>query len=332
MISIKRFLNHSEDEAVFWQAVSMLLDKIGSQAVQGDRAEYEAFGRKFEQIRESLASSATPESLLVTVGSAAQTMSDYNRRVTRFIRRQGSEIHNIISMLTDTVVKMSGENTRFSRNFQEIGNSMERFEELESLADLKIRLRECLSDFRDETLRQKAEMEGVISELQQQVERSSESAGAIRDIDPATGLPQQDAAEELMHQSLKAGTRKYIVTMVVNRVQSINARFGYQVGDRVLRTCREHVEKHLSPGDQLFRWAGPTIVLVMERADPLEAVRVHLKRILDTKIEESFDLGTRSVLIPISMAWSAFKLVSPVGIAVRQIQTFVASQSPRDFA
>lgn len=135
-----------------------------------------------------------------------------------------------------------------------------------------------------------------------------------------------------MPKGLKAGTRSYVVTLVINRMQSINARFGYYIGDQILRTCRESIEKQLSPGDQMFRWAGPAMVLVLERADTLEVVRGQLKRILDARIEETYSLGSRAVLIPIAMAWSAFKLVSPVPIAVRQIQTFIASQSPRDFA
>jgi len=230
------------------------------------------------------------------------------------------------------VLKMSGGNTRFAQSFQEIGDGMEKAVALEDFQGLKLRLRDCLQEFRDESLQQKAEMEGVITALQKQVEVGRNVPELSPDIDPATGLPRQEAAEATMLRNLKAGTRNYVVTLVVTRMQSINARFGYQVGDQVLRTCREKLEQQLLPGDQMFRWAGPALVILLERTEPLEIIRGQLKRILDAKIEETYDLGSRSVMIPITMAWSAFKLISPVGIAVRQIQTFIASQSPRDFA
>jgi hypothetical protein len=82
----------------------------------------------------------------------------------------------------------------------------------------------------------------------------------------------------------------------------------------------------------MFRWNGPAIVMLLERPEPLDVVRGQLKRILEVKVEETFDLGHRSVLIPISTAWSAFRLVSPMALAVNQVQTFIASQTPRDFA
>jgi GGDEF domain-containing protein len=332
MISIKRYLNSGNEEAVLWQVVCLLIEKIGSQAVQGERCEYDAFVANVQRIRSSITSDLNSEGLLLTAGSVVQAMTDYNQRVYRFIRRQGSEIQTIVSMLSETVVKMSGGNTRFAQNFQEIGDGMERAAALEDLNGLKLRLRDCLQEFRDEALKQKAEMEGVINALQQQLERERESVEVDPEIDPATGLPRQNAAEAVMHNSLKTGARYYVVTQVVNRMQSINARFGYHVGDQVLRTCRNKVEEQLQPGDQMFRWAGPALVLLLERAESLESVRSQMKRILDAKIEETYDLGSRSVMIPITMAWSAFKLISPVSIAVRQIQTFIASQSPRDFA
>jgi len=331
MISIKRFLNQDGQDVVLWQVVSLLLEKIGSDAVQADRSEFEAFGSNIKRIRESLSDSAS-EYLLLNAESAVQAMTDYNQRVSKFIHRQGSEIQNVVAMLTDTVVKMSGGNTRFARSFQEIGDSLDSTPGTVDLQNLKLRLRKCLQEFQEETLQQKAEMEKVITTLQLQVEGSRNGCEMpMEDPDPATGLPQQRSAEAAMVTNLKAGPRTYVATLVVNRMQSINARFGYQVGDRVLRTFREKIEKQLSPRDKMFRWAGPAIVVLIDRPESLEIVREHLKRILDAKFEETFELPDRSVLIPISASWSAFKLISPVSLAIKQIQSFIASQSCRDF-
>src|SRR5215469_4129732 len=152
MISIKRYLNREGDEGVLWQVICLLIEKIGTQAVQGDHTDYQSFARNIEHIRDSIAIAGTPETLMVTAGSAVQAMADYNRRVSRFIHRQSLELQNIVSMLTETVVKISGENTRFARTFQEIADSMERSMALEDLQRIKARLGECLKEFRDEAL------------------------------------------------------------------------------------------------------------------------------------------------------------------------------------
>jgi GGDEF domain-containing protein len=332
MISIKRFMNRSEEEAVIWQALYLLLEKIGSEAVLGDPTESGDFIKNLERARESVVDAATPETLMVCIGSAVQSMAAHKQRVSRFIERQRREIQTMVSMLTKTVAKLSGDNTRSAQSLREIGEKLESTVGLEDLQELKARLSDCLRDFHDETRKQKAETEEMITALQQAVDRSREGNERCLDADPATGLLRQDAAEASMLKNLKAGTRSYIVTVVVNRMQSINARFGYQVGDQVLRTCSDSIEKQLVPGDQMFRWSGPAVVLVLQRTESLEMVRGHLKRILDARIEETFSLGTRAVLIPISTSWSAIKLVPPVGLVIKQIQAFIASQSPRDFA
>jgi GGDEF domain-containing protein len=330
MISIKRFLNRSEDEAVLWQVINLLLEKIGTHAVQGDRLEHEFFVKSLDRIRDSVAAVTTPETLLVTIGSAVQAMADHKQRVSRFIERHRREIQLIVSMLTETMVRMGGDNTQFAQTFQQLGDRLERAVALEDLQTLKVQLRECLRDFQDETLKRKTEMDSVITTLQQEVERTTTGSDSLLGTDPATGLPGQSAAEAAMLKALKAGTRTYVVTLVVSRIQSINARFGYNIGDQVLQTCRETVEKQLLSGDQMFRWTGPAIVLIIERADSIDVVRGQLKRILDARIEETYSLGSRAVLIPISLAWTALKLLSPLPIAVRQIQTFIASQGTAD--
>ena len=332
MISIKRYLNRTDSEAVLWQGICFLLEKIGAEAVQGDQNEFDAFNHHIEDIRESVAATATPETLLVTLGSAVKAMADHKQRVAKFMRRQRGEIHNIVLMLTETVVKMTGENTYFAKSFREIGERMERAVVLEDIEELKSCLHACLLDFHKETLQQRAEMENAIQSLQQQLQRSREAAGPLPDADLAAELPQQEEAEAAMLASLQTGARNYVVTMVISRMNSINTRYGYQIGDKVLHTCRAQIGKQLLPCDQLFRWPGPVMVMLLERADTLEAVRGQLKRFLDAKIEETYDLGSRSVMIPITLSWSVFKLVPPVGCAVKQIQSFISSQIPHDFA
>jgi hypothetical protein len=88
---------------------------------------------------------------------------------------------------------------------------------------------------------------------------------------------------------------------------------------------REHLQKQLSTTDHLFRWAGPALVAIIKRPSPLGDVRLQVKRMLDTRIEVTYSGAGRSVLIPISAAWSALTLTS-TDDAHRQIEAFIATQ------
>jgi GGDEF domain-containing protein len=165
--------------------------------------------------------------------------------------------------------------------------------------------------------------------LQRQIERrpAGERAAEPTDSDPVTGLPNRSAALLAMQAASESGSRLYIAAMVVKGVQSVNLRFGFGVGDRMLRSFKESVERQLSSADKLFRWDGPALIVLMDRAEPIAQIRAQFKRILENRLEANYDVDGRSVLIPIVADSLTFSLMPPVALAVKQIQTFVAGQS-----
>jgi hypothetical protein len=61
-----------------------------------------------EHFRESANHDATPETLFLTAGSAVQAMENYNRNISAFPRKQGSELQCIVSMLFARRVESPG--------------------------------------------------------------------------------------------------------------------------------------------------------------------------------------------------------------------------------
>jgi diguanylate cyclase (GGDEF)-like protein len=149
--------------------------------------------------------------------------------------------------------------------------------------------------------------------------------------DPTTELAGKEACLKAMQDPVAAGKRRYVVTMSVNRIQSINARFGHAAGDRILKVFADFITRQLNPADKVYRWTGPALVALIERSETLERVRDQIRRIMDMRLDENLDLEGRAVLIPVSSAWSVFQLGAPTA-AERQIQVFIASQGNRQFA
>jgi GGDEF domain-containing protein len=150
-------------------------------------------------------------------------------------------------------------------------------------------------------------------------------------FDPATGAQGQQDCLAALQEAIDRGTRHYVLVTIVNRVQPINARFGRNAGDRMLLRFKEYLENQLTSSDQLFRWTGPAMVALLERQEEFSHVRSLVRRMLDVPIEETYELSGRSVLIPISAAWSMFVLSSTKEATEKQIHAFIASQGCRDF-
>jgi len=339
MISLKRYFNASGEETSFAQVetslrqtVSLLISAMGSSAVDGDPAEFSDFRGEIKRIRDGLAPDLPPERLTDLAEAATRALTAYNKRIKALLISQGSEVKHILSLLQDTVINIAGENTRSGKRLQEITIELEKSGAVTDLRVLKGRLTDCLKDLREETLQQKTEAAGTMLKLQMTIEQSRGAvASAGNSLDAVTGLPGRDDALVAMQAAVAGGVRQYAVIMVVNRVQMVNARFGREVGDRMLVVFREHMTKQLAAGDKLFHWAGPAFVAILEREVPLGIVRLLVKRMMDVKIEVDYSGDGRSVLIPVSAVWFALPLTS-ASDADKQIQIFVAAQSAGDYA
>jgi GGDEF domain-containing protein len=335
IISLKRYLNANSDHAPLRQIISLLIARMGSSAVEGDVAECAAFRVDMKLIADGLDPDLPAGSLLIQAETALQALAIHNKRIESLLASQGNEVSHILGMLQDTVINIAGENTRSAKRLREITVELEQSGAITDLRVLKGRLTECLKGLREETLQQKADAAATVQKLQMTIERSQSGAGAVAKpgnrSDPVTGLLCRDDALIAMQTAIDGGARQYAVAMVVNRVQMINVRFGHEVGDRMLVGFKEHVEKQLLPAGQLFRWAGPALVAIIERPEPIGNVRVQVKRMLDSKIEVMYTGEGRSVLIPISAGWSALPLISTAD-ADKQIGAFIASQTSGNIA
>jgi GGDEF domain-containing protein len=331
MVTLKRYLSGAEGEASYRKVIGLLLGGIADHGVCATAEELEAFREEMRGILEKAHADSSVDQLSAAGSAAIHALDSYNSRTTRRIRRQAAEMQNVISMLAQTVITISGGSDRSAEALSEIKRELEQTGAIPDIQKLKLRLADCLKKVCDESTRQKTESAAILQELQHGVQSVQNSAAAEPEIDPVTGLPRVSAAKIAFLEGLKSSGRKYIVMMVVDRMQPINARFGNSVGDEVLKVIRKYIEANIIfPGDRLFRWTGPTLVALMARQEGIDQMRAWLARVLDRKIENEFDLGGRSALIPLSVAWSVIALIPPATNMPLFIDKFVAAQMPRD--
>ena len=121
-------------------------------------------------------------------------------------------------------------------------------------------------------------------------------------VDPCTGLSDRFEAEKCIGERFGEGRRLFAAIFTLQRLPAINARFGYSVGDRMLLVEGQFLAKQF-PNDRLFRWLGPSLLMVLERPASTEAVRSEVGRTSAGSFQVNVDLHSRSVLIPVSASW-----------------------------
>ena len=172
-------------------------------------------------------------------------------------------------------------------------------------------------------------MENLKKELESSRRGIEGMARATPTLDEATGLPGKAEAERAIRVALGSPQGKFVVIAVCSRVQAVNARFGYAVGDRMLGALAEHFKKGLSARDQLFRWQGRALVALLERAERIDRIRTEVRRFADVKFDQTIEVGQRTVLIPISASWSIFALAPPLDALVKQLEAFAEQRRRR---
>lgn len=300
-------------------------------AVEGDSEDYQKFRDDFERIQAEATRSTSAKELLVAAGAANQALGDYGYRTTRFIRQQGALLQNMISMLTQTLVSIGAGSEQSADYLLEIERELARAVVLEDVQELKLRLGACLDKLQDEAARQKAETEANASQIREQVERAQkcirETVASTDQLDLVTGLPTQPAAKAALEEALTTPEQRYVAIVVVNRIHSINSRFGYAVGDLVLKLILEQLRQKLSVADRLFRWSGPAFVALLEREESIGAVRTEIARITSKNLEKIFEVGGRPVLLPVTASWLVIPLTQPSMKVNKTIEKFIASHT-----
>ena len=334
MISLRKFWSvpdAPQGAGDLLRIVRLMMQGIALHAVEGDPQDYQIFRRDLQEQLEALDAGPTPAELLLRTGSVLKTLEDYNERTTRHLRMQGAELHHMIAMLTRTVATLGSGSEQSLGRLREIEGQLEKTSAIEDVRILKTRLEECLESIRTETKRQKSESSRTVESLRQEIRGSQErisAAGAGHALDPATGLPARSAAAAALAEWALSDKPPYAALFIVDRIPLINARFGYPVGDRVLKTYLEELRGRLAPGDQIFRWSGPAFLALLYRTDRIEKVREQLRFQLPAKIERTFELSNRSALLSISATWAIFPVTEPLDALIEQLDGFLTSQAP----
>jgi GGDEF domain-containing protein len=334
VISIKKFLSQdSGAERARMHVVRILVQGIGQHAVAGEADECLRFRESIQEVSDALVDDIPQADLLVRAGSVLSALESHNRRTASRLRLQQVELQNMLKMLTSTMGIISAVSDANVSRLSEIEIQVASASALDDVRMIKSRLSDCLADIKREAENQRKETGATIEQLSQgldEARRRSISIIESPEQDAVTGLPLRPEAETALIQSGKGGAQSYVAVLALDRLQTVNLRFGREAGDEVLVEFSRMVRKQLPPEDRLFRWSGAALLALLPRTGSLERVRSEIGRIMEIKLEHTIQTPSRSILLPIGARWTVFPMMAAPRLMYQKIDAFAAAPIPRD--
>jgi len=328
-ISIKRFLDRRPDQLVgaLLQTVQLLLRGIETHAVKGDAAGHQKFKQDIQKIREGLGEQPAASEVLVLADGVAKVMEEYSNRTSKFIHAQCAELQAMVGMLTKTMTTVASGGEGSITRLQVIEKQLHKASMIEDFQTAKLRMAECLETLRGEIVHQREESARVVANLRSEIEKSQERLAArpSRRTDSVSLVPERSEAEAALMAAAKENRRVFAAIFVVERVSLVNSRFGRAVGDQLLHFFAQYLVQNFSAADKLFRWTGPSFLLLMERRESNEKVRAEIMRVTSQRLTTTIQVGARSVLLPVAANWDMFPVleIRPVQLLFQQLDSFV---------
>jgi GGDEF domain-containing protein/CRP-like cAMP-binding protein len=336
-VSLKRYLENRPEQVIgaLCQMVRQLLHAIGQHSVRADAGDHERFRQAITEMARQFETPPPAAEVPRLAGEAVSALGEYNARAQKCFRAQTSELQSIVEMMTKTMTAIaSGAEHSISR-LREIETHLQNATAVEDFQTAKIRMSECLNTLRFEIEHRRQESAVQVQELRSAIHRSERRAsGADRPPgkrDPVTDLPDRPEAEAAVVEEAEGRRPFFVAVFVLERIELINMRFGHAAGDQVLVAYRQHLADHLESGDRMFRWTGPALVALLDRAEPIAAVRESVGRFASKRLAKSAVFGTRSVLLPVEAKWAVLSPAdahSPATL-IRQLDAFVENAGVR---
>jgi GGDEF domain-containing protein len=293
------------------RVISVLLQGIALHAFDFDSAELAAFQTSIRKLRADIDNVIDDDSALLMAASAIRLLEDHNLAGGRHLQARQNEMEAVIGLLTEALFDVARVSPETMVHVREIERDIASATRLETLAAARTRLVSSLERIRLRTV------------------DKTPGPFPAGETDFVTGLPDSGYAVEAMSRIWNRRGDYFAAMFALERLDSINVRFGFKAGDQVLLILTQHVAQHLMPEDQLFRWRGPCLVALVKRKLPETLVAAELNLTASARLEHAITKGSREVVVPISRSWNLFPLsaVETVEAMVSRLNEFAISRS-----
>jgi GGDEF domain-containing protein len=332
VLSIRKYLTEyrTDNTNPLLVVCRLLIQGIIESALPYDREEYREFRTTLESLASVLGTARDGGQLLAAAEAVCEALENYNRGAQGVQAAQTVELRCMIEMLARTLTALAEAGGQSVQVLQTIRTQVENARQLDDIRVLRARLGDSLKVISDEARRQR---EWNIS-IMERAEEAAAAASSLRqsaDADRITEFPSVRKAEKEIAARISTDSRCYAAVFVVQRLENINLRYGYSVGDQLLEAVGRYLISKLAPSDRIFRWRGPTFMMLLDREHPADTVRAEVGRFASGRQEHTLEIEGRPQKLAVSCASSVIKLADCqlATQACQQIDRFVAEHSEK---
>lgn len=298
MISLKRLLDTTSDEgSLTLKTIGVFLNAMALHAVDYDAGKRAKYQRGMSEICERIDRSGEAASLLLLADEAAKLTDEYNRGLEEHLRSLNAEKQSALGLMIEGFLKICADSESAAQNLRFIERELSEASRLQDIRALKSQMAGCVEALSRETARQEKNTQG----LQQQI-GAHNPGGAI--YDPITGLAGAMPAENYIRGCTSSDQQIYALLLVLKSLDTVNRRYGYAAGDRLMSRYGATVTERLPESGRLFRWHGPSFLAVMPLPDSMSAVNTEAARIATVPSEYVIEHEDRSILLRANVVWT----------------------------
>ena len=275
---------------------------IAKHAVEADlpnRSDFQtAIATSCESIREEISKSELEQ----TIAGLLRLIEDYNAQASNTFTMQASKLRDSLSVMAETVVFLASGTETSVKQLGLIQSKLTHAVRLQDPGHMRACMEESIvlviSESRRVLLETRAKTEALKSEVNR-LQKIVTSAKLLVSDDPITGLPTRTAAEQSLETITKAGKPLTVALFVLDRLVSINARFGRLAGDQVLVHVALTLAQRLR-GATLYRWSGPAFLAVFDPSMGATVAERQAKLAMSSPIEKVVEMGERSAVVVVT--------------------------------
>jgi diguanylate cyclase (GGDEF)-like protein len=313
------------------QHLQILIRGIALHAIEGDPADLTFLRERMAAIADKLNDQSSPDDLLVGIGKTLRALEEYNRRSAVVFKGQVDELRDMLNTMTATVMFITSSSETSVKQLSAIESKLQRAQTLEDTRRVKEYMAECLTIVRAESQRLQSDARAKINSLKSDVERLSsrlKAASTEDSQDPVTGLPGRFVAEQAIAAKIMSGKDFVIALFSLDRMVSINGRFGHQVGDEILVTGAKILAQRLT-GTTLYRWSGPAFAAVFDPSVSVPVAETRAQQAAALRVEKNIETGDRTVLIVVTASCHLQRITAkmPPDSVFKSMDSFVAARN-----
>ena len=281
----------------------MLIRGIALHAIEGDPEEFSKLQQQMSEIARSLTDDSSPDDLMKAIVKTLRAIEEYNTKAAHLFKSQIEELRGMVTAMTETLQFILSSSETSVKQLGFVESQLQRAKDLDDLRQLKTFTTSCLTLVKRESTRLQVETKEKVSALKQDVERLStrlKTAVVEQSVDPVTGLPGRAAAEQVIEEKISKGKSFIVSLFLMDRLATINGRYGQDVGDDFVMSCAQMLAKRLS-GATLYRWSGPAFLSVFDPLVMAAEAESRARQAAAQQLQKNIDAEGRTLMVVVAV-------------------------------